>query len=201
MSYIDRRWVAIAASLALAGPAHAFAQVLEVGAEGAVTTYSGPSLYTDDGVRDLRAARAPAQAFLSRPAPSAVEQAIAAASIRHAVSAPLLREVAWQESHYNQNAVSPKGARGVMQLMPTTAQSLGVDAHDLQANIDGGAAYLAQLMRRFDGDLVRALAAYNAGPENVERYGGVPPFAETQAYVRSILARLTPQGSASTGVN
>lgn len=76
-----------------------------------------------------------------------------------------------------------------MQLLPATASDLGVDPSDLQGNIDGGAAYLARQLRRF-GDLRLALAAYNAGPEVVARYGGVPPFAETQAYVRAILARL-----------
>jgi soluble lytic murein transglycosylase-like protein len=200
MSCTGRGWGAIAACLALVEPGHALAQVLEVGAEGQVTTYSGPSLYTSDGVRPLQVSR-PAERRGARAASAVVEQAIASASARFAVSAPLLREIAWQESRYNQAAVSPKGARGVMQLMPTTAQSLGVDPLDLKSNIDGGAAYVAQLLRRFNGDVERTLAAYNAGPENVERYGGVPPFAETQAYVRAILARLTSEGSASPRLN
>jgi soluble lytic murein transglycosylase-like protein len=107
--------------------------------------------------------------------------------------------VAWQESRYNQAAISPKGARGVMQLMPATATTLGVDANDLRGNIDGGVAYLAQQMRRY-GDLRLALAAYNAGPGAVDRYGDVPPYTETQTYVRSILARLaTSQALAPRG--
>ena len=77
-----------------------------------------------------------------------------------------------------------------MQLMPETARRLGVDALDARANIEGGTTYLAQMLTRFDGNLPRALAAYNAGPEAVQRYGGVPPYAETQAYVRAILNRL-----------
>ena len=77
-----------------------------------------------------------------------------------------------------------------MQLMPATARTLGVDAADLKGNIDGGVIYLGQMLKRFEGDLPRALAAYNAGPEAVARYGGVPPYAETQAYVRAILDRL-----------
>jgi soluble lytic murein transglycosylase-like protein len=76
-----------------------------------------------------------------------------------------------------------------MQLLPSTASDLGVNPQDLKSNIDGGAAYIAQMIRRF-GDLKLALAAYNAGPEAVARYGDVPPYAETQSYVRAILARL-----------
>jgi soluble lytic murein transglycosylase-like protein len=83
---------------------------------------------------------------------------------------------------------------GVMQLMPATARQLGVDARDVTSNIEGGAIYLSQMLRRFEGDVPRALAAYNAGPEAVQRYGGVPPYAETQAYVRAILGRLGAVG-------
>lgn len=97
-------------------------------------------------------------------------------------------------------AVSPKGARGVMQLMPGTARALGIDARDTIANIDGGADYLSRMMRRFDGDLVKTLAAYNAGPEAVDRYGGLPPYAETANYVRAILRRLGQPIGASAGL-
>jgi len=179
-------WASGAAALALAACAPAFAQVLEIGADGAVTTYSGPAVYASDGVRSLtpQAATAPPAA-----APAEVAQAIRESAERHAVSAPLAEAVAWQESHFRQAAVSSKGALGVMQLTPATARRLGVDPADLKANIDGGVAYLGQMIARF-GDLPRALAAYNAGPEAVERFGGVPPFAETKAYVKSILGRL-----------
>jgi soluble lytic murein transglycosylase-like protein len=78
-----------------------------------------------------------------------------------------------------------------MQLMPGTARALGVDASDPDSNIDGGADYLSQMMHRFGGDEAKALAAYNAGPGAVERYGGVPPYAETRAYVTSILGHLS----------
>jgi soluble lytic murein transglycosylase-like protein len=115
---------------------------------------------------------------------------IAESSTRHAVPVAVVEAVAWQESRFNHAAVSPKGARGVMQLLPKTASDLGVDPGDLRGNIDGGAAYLAQQLRRYGGDLRLALAAYNAGPGAVDRYGGVPPYAETQTYVRAILARL-----------
>ena len=172
-----------------AGPAAA--QVLEIGADGAVTTYSGPAVYSSEGVRPLMPQPSAAP---MRATPAEISQAIQDASARHAVSAPLVEAVAWQESRFNQAAVSPKGALGVMQLMPATARRLGVDASDTRANIEGGAAYLAQMLQRFEGDVPRALAAYNAGPEAVRRYGGVPPYAETQAYVRAILGRLAPIG-------
>ena len=120
--------------------------------------------------------------------------AVAEAARRHQVPAELAQAVAWQESRFSQSAVSPKGARGVMQLMPATARDLGVDAADLASNIEGGVAYLAAMLRRFDGSLPLALAAYNAGPGAVERHGGVPPFAETQSYVRAILAGFAARG-------
>lgn len=165
----------------------ATAQVLEIGDDGAVVTYSGPNIYTNEGVRPVAA---PATAAVGpRATPAEVAAAIRDSAARHSVPVPLMEAVAWQESRFNQAAVSPKGARGVMQLMPGTASVLGVDAADLRGNIDGGAAYLAQQIRRF-GDVRLALAAYNAGPRAVDRYGDVPPYAETQTYVRAILARV-----------
>jgi soluble lytic murein transglycosylase-like protein len=173
-----------AAALLAAGPAAA--QVLEIRPDGGVVTYSGPAVYASEGVRSLVAQPPPAAA----PAPAEVSQAIRESAERHAVSAPLAEAVAWQESRFHQGAVSPKGAKGVMQLMPGTARRLGVDPGDLRANVEGGVTYLAQMLERFGGDLPRALAAYNAGPEAVAHYGGVPPFAETKAYVRAVLGRL-----------
>jgi len=170
--------------MGLSAAAPAFSQVLEIAPDGGVTTYSGPAVYSSDGVRALAPPAAPAAA-----PPAEVAQAIRESAERHAVSAPLAEAVAWQESRFRQASVSPKGAVGVMQLMPRTARALGVDPADLKGNIDGGVAYLAQQIARF-GDLPRALAAYNAGPEAVARFGGVPPFAETRAYVKSILGRL-----------
>jgi soluble lytic murein transglycosylase-like protein len=85
-------------------------------------------------------------------------------------------------------AVSPKGAQGLMQLMPKTASQLGVhNAFDPQANVEGGTRYLRELLERYNFDLVKALAAYNAGPHRVEQYGGVPPYYETKAYVARIV--------------
>src|SRR4051794_15239179 len=149
-------------ALLLGMAASAGAQVLEIAPDGGVTTYSGPAVYRSEGVRSLVPQAATAQA---EAAPAEVSQAIQDSAARHAVSAPLAEAVAWQESRFRQQAVSPKGAVGVMQLMPATARRLGVDAGDLRANIDGGVTYLSLMLQRFEGDLPRALAAYNAGPE------------------------------------
>ena len=176
-----------ALGLVLAHAGTAAAQVLEVADDGAVTTYAGPSVHTSAGATPIVA---PEPAPSMRAAPEEVVRLIQESSARHAVPAAVVEAVAWQESRFNHAAVSPKGARGVMQLLPKTASDLGVDPRDLKGNIDGGAAYLAQQLRRY-GDLRLALAAYNAGPGAVDRYGGIPPYAETQTYVRAILARLS----------
>jgi soluble lytic murein transglycosylase-like protein len=193
-----RVWAICAAAailLTVAGAAQA--QVLEVHLDGSVVQYDGPMQYTSAGAQPIARVISPTatrhvNSRRSRAAaPSAATAgAIHAAAQRHQVDERLVTAVARQESGFNPAAVSPKGARGVMQLMPGTARALGVDASDLNGNIDGGAGYLAQMMRRFGGDRVKALAAYNAGPEAVERYGGVPPYAETIAYVDSILGHL-----------
>lgn len=109
-----------------------------------------------------------------------------AAARRHGIPEDLFLRLVQQESGWNPRAVSHKGATGLAQLMPATAQRLGVDIHDPHQNLDGGARYLRMMYDRF-GNWRLALAAYNAGPEAVERHGGVPPFRETQGYVRAIL--------------
>jgi soluble lytic murein transglycosylase-like protein len=187
--------------VALAGPA-AQAQVIDVRADGTAVSYAGPVISTAHGVSPIME-RPAAQGSARRSAPAdaaRVVESLHAAALRHGVSEPLAEAVAWRESRFRQNALSPKGARGVMQLTPGTARSLGVDAADLAANLDGGTAYLAALLRRFDGDPVLALAAYNAGPQAVQRFGGVPPFAETRAYVAAVLGRLADASPAPTAV-
>ncbi len=109
------------------------------------------------------------------------------AAWRHNVDPKLVQAVAEVESGFNQDAVSSVGAVGVMQLMPETAESLGVNPYDAAQNIEGGAKYLRQLLDSFHGDVRKAVAAYNAGPQAVRDYGGVPPYSETQTYVDSVL--------------
>jgi soluble lytic murein transglycosylase-like protein len=112
-------------------------------------------------------------------------------SARFDLSPTLIEALVWQESRWRQGAVSPKGAQGLAQLMPGTARELGVDPSDPFANLEGGARYLRQQIDRFDGDLEKALAAYNAGPGRVEKAGGIPRIRETQEYVAAIMGRLS----------
>jgi len=117
-----------------------------------------------------------------------LNQVVAEASGRYRLDPDLVNSVIKAESGFNTRAVSPKGAQGLMQLMPGTASQLGVqNAFDAHANVDGGARYLRELLERYDFDLIKALAAYNAGPQRVEQYGGVPPYHETRAYVARIV--------------
>ncbi len=106
---------------------------------------------------------------------------------KYGLDPKLVSAVAEVESGFSQDVVSSVGAVGVMQLMPETAESLGVDPHDAAQNIEGGAHYLRKMLDSFDGDIRKAVAAYNAGPEAVREYGGIPPYSETQHYVTSVL--------------
>lgn len=118
---------------------------------------------------------------------SAYATQIASAAARYDVDPALVRAMIHAESGFDPNAVSPKGAMGLMQLMPATASDMGVnDPFAAQQNIDGGVKYLAQLLERFKGNVTLAAAAYNAGPGAVTKYGGIPPFAETRTYVERV---------------
>jgi soluble lytic murein transglycosylase-like protein len=124
---------------------------------------------------------------VSQPAKS-TSQIVLEASLKQGVDSDFIHSVIKQESAGNANAVSRAGARGLMQLMPGTALQLGVsDSFSPEQNVHGGALYLRELLERYDGDAIKALAAYNAGPGAVDRYNGVPPYRETQQYVRNIV--------------
>lgn len=138
--------------------------------------------------RQPGAVSVPGRAGSALPA-SSFDGLIAQAASRHNVDQDLVRAVIKVESNFDPNAVSHAGAKGLMQLMDATAGSLGVEnSFDAAQNIEGGVAYLAQQLRRFNGNTELALAAYNAGPGTVMRYGGVPPIAETQQYVDRVLS-------------
>jgi soluble lytic murein transglycosylase-like protein len=132
---------------------------------------------------------------------------ITAAARRHGLDPALLAGLVRQESNFNPTAGSPAGARGLTQLMPGTAAGLGVtDVTDPLQSLEGGARYLAQQLKAFGGDVTKALAAYNAGPGAVQRYGGVPPYAETQGYVQKVQAfaaayRGTPSAAGAAPVS
>ncbi len=120
--------------------------------------------------------------------PAEMHQLLARAGQAHNIDADLLASVVHAESNGNPRAVSRAGARGLMQLMPTTATTLGVrNSFAPEDNVSGGTAYLDQLLTRYHNNLALALAAYNAGPDAVDRYRGIPPYAETRAYVARII--------------
>ncbi len=189
---------ALFASVLLASPA--YADVLEVTPQGARWVAGGP-------------VQAPEQTLVAAPLEDVsgivIAEGIVANPQQHASGVPaqyaakindlaqryglspaLLEAVVWQESRWREGAVSPAGARGLAQLMPGTARYLGVDPDDPMQNLEGGARYLREQLDRFDGDLEKALAAYNAGPGRVIRANGIPNIRETQNYVASILGRL-----------
>jgi soluble lytic murein transglycosylase-like protein len=131
----------------------------------------------------------PTSTSSSLPAGTPYAAEITAAATANGIDPALLAGLVKQESGFNPNAGSPAGARGLTQLMPSTAAGLGVtNVLDPAQSLDGGAKYLRAQLDAFGGDVARALAAYNAGPGAVQRYGGVPPYAETQAYVHKVQA-------------
>jgi soluble lytic murein transglycosylase-like protein len=204
------RAVNAVAALALATlvvvPAHA--DVLEIGADGEPRWISGPNVLqvasTDLAPQvALPLVEVPAEAAVvpdyavadtsrhAQAVPDAYADKVAELSARFDLSPALIEAVVWQESRWRDGAVSSAGARGLAQLMPGTAREMGVDPDDPYANLEGGARYLREQLDRFDGDLEKALAAYNAGPGRVESAGGIPRIRETQAYVAAIMGRLS----------
>ena len=169
----------------LSGAIPAAAAVYEVGADGSLERLDAAMATRPIARMAAAGPVAPASANARRFQPI-----VAHAGAQYAVSPALIDAIAHVESRYNPDAVSPAKAVGIMQLMPATARALGVDARDAGANIRGGTAYLRLLLNRFDGDVVRTIAAYNAGPGAVAKAGGVPNYRETRAYVAAVLDRL-----------
>lgn len=171
------------------------AEVLEIGAGGAVTVRTGAANGAAADVADPADGAVPTAALTQVDAGTDVPAAYAAAVRRIAsetrLSPRLIEAVVWQESRWHAQAVSRAGAIGLAQLMPATARALGVNPADPIANLEAGARYLRILLDHFDGDVEKALAAYNAGAARVERAGGVPMIAETRGYVAAISARLS----------
>lgn len=195
-----------AAAASLAPAAHADYAVLKSGVRLHITGYEPAAsgdrvrLTVDGGVVELAASEIasiePEESFPANPIvapPPAVPfgDLIRSAARKHGLDENLIAHVIAAESNFNAKAVSRKQAQGLMQLRPQTAAHLSVaNAFDPAQNIDAGARYLKQLLEKYRGNLSLALAAYNAGPDMVERYGGIPPFPETQHYVQKITALL-----------
>jgi soluble lytic murein transglycosylase-like protein len=184
-------WLRLLTAVTLAGavlsPHSARAAVIDVASDGALTVYASPGIYRSGGFEPLEPGRKAPELRAHALPQGKVADLLSRAAGRYALDPGLLTKVAWTESRYQQNAISPKGAVGVMQLMGDTARNLGVDPHDPSQNILGGAAYLRQMLDRYAGNTMLALAAYNAGPGAVDHFGGVPPFAQTRAYLDAIL--------------
>jgi soluble lytic murein transglycosylase-like protein len=159
-------------------------------AQSGVITPSTSSTNFNSTLAQAQSATSPTAGAASLGAgDNAYSDLIQAAAAKYGLDANVLKGLIKQESGFNPNAGSPAGAQGLTQLMPATAASLGVtDVHDPAQAIDGGAHYLKMQLDRFGGDYSKALAAYNAGPGAVQRYGGVPPYSETQNYVKNVLA-------------
>jgi len=146
-------------------------------------------LYLDDHRKSFVDVPEPDPPAASSAAPvKTTGQIVAEASAEHGVDSDFIRSVIRQESAGNASAVSRTGARGLMQLMPGTAEKLGVkDSFSPEQNVQGGAQYLRELLERYDGDATKALAAYNAGPAAVDKYKGIPPYRETRQYVSRVV--------------
>lgn len=181
---------AIAAMLSMLPPGAAKAQVMEIGAEGA-RWVNGPASVSKAVPTASIEVPVSVPSTAATSVPTRWREHVFSTAYKYSLSPELLEAVVWQESRWRPDAVSPAGARGLTQLMPATARQLGVDPQDPYAAIEGGARYLRMQLDLFNGDVERALAAYNAGPGRVQRAGGIPAIRETQIYVASIMARLS----------
>lgn len=201
---MSRQWIIESivmggAVLVLTLPATALADVLEVSGSGSAWIAGGPSRaeaqFTEtvptESVGSAQAGAAPITHISDSAGPDQWQSRVAQLAAKYDISPQLLEALVWQESRWRPGAVSSAGARGLAQLMPGTAHQLGVNPHDPEANLEGGARYLRQQLDAFGGDLEKALAAYNAGPGRVIRAGGIPAIRETQLYVAAILGRLS----------
>lgn len=178
----------------------AYADVLEIQDSGAVWIAGGRSAVrpSNPGSAELVGEVFAIPQFTPSPTgsdiiisgPAQWRSHLVAVAEKYDLSPALFEALVWQESRWNQHAVSPVGARGLAQLMPDTARELGVDPADPLQNLEGGARYLRMLLNKFGGNVDVALAAYNAGPSRVERAGGIPNIRETREYVAAIMARL-----------
>lgn len=172
-----------------------YAQVIEVGPDGEATVYDVPTIFGDENT--LPVVEQAAYSSHSNIKGSFATASVAQVEQDYGLPKGLVHAVIHQESRGRVDAVSIKGALGLMQLMPGTAAQLGVNPNDPEQNVRGGALYLRQQMDRF-GSIPLALAAYNAGPGAVLRYGGIPPYRETQNYVSTIMRRWQPPQSSRT---
>ena len=201
--------MALAAVLPVFGGEYAvLANGFRIHAERHEIAGSSVRLYTKDGVTEIPAAAVASfetEEYIAPPAPPAARQParepvkdpatlVRDAALRTGLPAALVESVARVESNFRPDAVSPKGALGVMQLMPATARKLAVDPHDIAQNIDAGARLLRELLIKYDGSVVKALSAYNAGAGAVDRYHGMPPYAETRDYVDKVIRAYVKEG-------
>ena len=159
------------------------------------------SIERDDYVAPPQPAPGPEAAVAPRTEKPklSIHEMVTQAALNNGLPPAIVHSVARAESAYQTAAVSPKGAIGVMQLMPGTAASLKADPNDPEQNIEAGARYLRELLERYDGDSVKALAAYNAGPGAVDKYNGVPPYRETITYVDRVLKNYAKLSKSTPG--